>query len=145
MRIGEFARKAGVGIQTVRFYERRGLLRAPVRTGGGYREYSERELERLAIIRRAQGFGFSLREIGDLLSIIDPPRAAAGRAGEATDHSCIGALIDIGRRRLEVLDGQIGDLRQVRRDLAGLLDQLAGDARPGRPRAPRGAARTAAR
>jgi MerR family copper efflux transcriptional regulator len=67
MRIGELAALAEVNIQTVRFYEREGLLRAPVRTASGYRSYAERDLEHLHFIRLCQGLGFTLREIQQLI------------------------------------------------------------------------------
>jgi len=63
MRIGELARQAGVNVQTVRYYERRGLLDDPRGRGDGYREYGPDTLERLRFIRRAQELGFTLGEI----------------------------------------------------------------------------------
>ena len=66
--IGKFAAAEGVGVETVRFYQRRGLLALPEHRGpGGFREYSEADRWRLAFIRRARQLGFSLGEIGDLL------------------------------------------------------------------------------
>ncbi len=69
MRIGELARKAGVGVETVRFYEREGLLQEPPRRESGYREYSPETLVRLRFIRHAKALGFSLPEIQGLLSL----------------------------------------------------------------------------
>jgi len=69
MSIGQLAKAAGVNVQTVRYYERRGLLPEPPRTESGYREYPPSDVARIGFIRRAQGLGFSLREIGDLLSL----------------------------------------------------------------------------
>jgi DNA-binding transcriptional MerR regulator len=66
--IGKFAAAEGVGVETVRFYQRRGLLPLPDRRGaGGYREYTDADRWRLAFIRRARRLGFTLDEIGDLL------------------------------------------------------------------------------
>ena len=65
--IGKFAAAEGVGVETVRFYQRRGLLALPDRRNSGYREYSETDRWRLAFIRRARPLGFTLGEIGDLL------------------------------------------------------------------------------
>ncbi len=65
--IGKLAAAGGVGVETVRFYQRRGLLTEPARTGSGYREYSEADQERLVFIRRARRLGFTLGEISDLL------------------------------------------------------------------------------
>jgi MerR family copper efflux transcriptional regulator len=68
--IGQLAKRAGVGVETVRFYERRGLLLEPPRRGtGGYRHYPSDSLSRLRFIRRAKGLGFSLAEIQALLSL----------------------------------------------------------------------------
>src|SRR5437588_3436114 len=69
IRIGALAKRAGVGIDTVRYYERNRLLTPRDRSASGYRRYGELELSRLHFIRRAQALGFSLREVRDLLSI----------------------------------------------------------------------------
>lgn len=69
MRIGQLARRAGVGVETVRFYERQGLLQEPPRRESGYREYSPEDLLRLRFIRQAKALGFSLPEIQELLSL----------------------------------------------------------------------------
>lgn len=63
MRIGELASKAGVNIQSVRFYERRRILREPVRTPSGYRVYSKSDLEDICFVKQCQELGFTLREI----------------------------------------------------------------------------------
>lgn len=65
--ISRFAADGGVGVETVRFYQRRGLLAVPERQGNGFREYSESDQQRLAFICRARALGFTLNEIGDLL------------------------------------------------------------------------------
>ena len=67
--IGQVAKLSGVGIETVRFYEREGLLAEPGRTQGGYRQYGKEVVSRLGFIKRAKELGFSLREIADLLSL----------------------------------------------------------------------------
>jgi Hg(II)-responsive transcriptional regulator len=64
--IGQMARRAGVGIETVRFHEREGLLEEPPRRASGYRQYSEQVVTRLHFIKRAQRLGFSLKEISEL-------------------------------------------------------------------------------
>ena len=77
MKIGEFAERADVNVQTVRYYERRGLLQEPDRTGSGYRSYEEQDLMRLRFILRAKDLGFTLSEIGELLDLrVDPERSA---------------------------------------------------------------------
>lgn len=65
--IGQVAKRAGVGVETVRFYEREGLLEEPPRRASGYRQYSEEVVSRLRFIKRAQQLGFSLKEISELL------------------------------------------------------------------------------
>ena len=77
MRIGELARKAGVNIQTIRFYERKRILPAPARTSGGYRLYSESDVVNVNFIRQSQELGFTLAEIRQLLQLhrsAAPPR-----------------------------------------------------------------------
>lgn len=76
MRISEAARAAGVGVETVRFYEKKGLIAQPPRpTGGGIRVYSREVVERIRFVRQAQDVGFSLREIADLLALRADPGA----------------------------------------------------------------------
>jgi len=67
--IGQVARRAGVGVETVRFYEREGLLEEPPRRASGYRQYSEQVVKRIHFIKRAQQLGFSLKEITELLML----------------------------------------------------------------------------
>jgi MerR family transcriptional regulator, copper efflux regulator len=74
MTIGKAAREAGVNIETIRFYERRGLIERPPK-GNGYRVYSPEEVARIRFIKEAQQIGFSLSEIGDLLSLRADPAA----------------------------------------------------------------------
>jgi MerR family copper efflux transcriptional regulator len=65
--IGQVARQAGVGVETIRFYEREGLLEEPPRRDSGYRQYSEQVITRIHFIQRAKRLGFSLKEIAELL------------------------------------------------------------------------------
>lgn len=76
--IGQVARQAGVGVETVRFYERQGLLNEPPRRESGYRQYSDDVVARLRFIRRAKDLGFSLKEIKELLALrVDPTTTCA--------------------------------------------------------------------
>lgn len=76
--IGQLAKRAGVGVETVRFYERKGLLQEPERRASGYREYEESAVDRLRFIRRAKERGFTLDEIHELLSLrVDPKTTCA--------------------------------------------------------------------
>jgi len=82
--IGELARVAGVGVETIRFYERRGLIERPVRPPQGFRTYPRGALARLAFVREAQELGFTLREVRDLMALNAAPgtdcAAVRGRA-----------------------------------------------------------------
>jgi Hg(II)-responsive transcriptional regulator len=78
MRIGEAARGAGVNVQTLRYYERRGLLPAPERKPSGFRAYDAGTVDRVRFIKHAQALGFTLEEIGDLLALRVDARAACG-------------------------------------------------------------------
>ena len=76
MTIGKAAEKAGVGVETIRFYEREGLIRQPPKPGGGgYRSYPDEVVGRVRFIRRAQESGFSLREVKELLALRADPDA----------------------------------------------------------------------
>jgi MerR family mercuric resistance operon transcriptional regulator len=81
--IGTLAKQAGVGVETVRYYQRRGLLAEPA-AAGGYRRYDAAHLERLNFIKRAQGVGFTLEEIAELMTLNDTRdhRLARGLAAE---------------------------------------------------------------
>ena len=68
--IGQVARRAGVGVETVRFYECEGLLEEPARRASGYRQYSEEAIKQIRFIKRAQQLGFSLKEIAELLTLL---------------------------------------------------------------------------
>lgn len=87
--IGQLAKRADVGVETVRFYERQGLLAEPDRKPSGYRQYDEEVVQRLQFIRRAKELGFTLNEIKDLLSLrLDPSTTCADvkrRAEEKID------------------------------------------------------------
>lgn len=76
--IGQVAKKADVGIETLRFYERQGLIDHPPRNKSGYRQYTEDALKRVVFIKRAKELGFSLKEIAELLSLkVDPSTRCA--------------------------------------------------------------------
>jgi MerR family transcriptional regulator, mercuric resistance operon regulatory protein len=98
MTIGKFAAAQGVSVETIRFYQRRGLLPQPERPGSGYREYAEEDRWRLAFIRRAQQLGFTLGEIAELLG---PAQARSAddiqRAAEAKLSSVSEQLTELAR------------------------------------------------
>ncbi len=103
--IGKVARLAEVGVETIRYYERQGLLDKPPRSAAGYRQYSEETVARLRFIKRAKSLGFSLREIRELLALrIDPQSTCddVRRAAEAKIRD-IEEKIRALRRMKEVL------------------------------------------
>jgi MerR family copper efflux transcriptional regulator len=83
--IGKIARQAALGIETVRFYEKQGLLLEPQRSSSNYRLYPEEEVARLRFIKRAKELGFSLREVRELLQLHDDPQATKGEVRERTE------------------------------------------------------------
>lgn len=76
--IGKAARLAGVGVETIRFYERKGLIPRPSKGASGWRTYPQDTVDRIRFIRRAKELGFSLREIAELLSLRSDPEATCG-------------------------------------------------------------------
>lgn len=105
LRIGEVAKRAGVSIDTVRYYERQRLLPRARRTQGGFRVFSKDAVERLHFIKQAQTIGLSLDEIRDLLS-------SEGAAGDCE------RMRDLLKAKLADLDERLGALRDFRRTLA---------------------------
>lgn len=115
MTISRAAERAGVGVETIRFYERRGLIEQPARPrSGGYRFYDDEVVERIRFIRQAQELGFSLREITELLSL---------RADPAAD--CGDVRTQAVSKRDEV-DRKIAQLRLIRRALDALIASCPG-------------------
>lgn len=106
MKIGELAEQAAVNIQTVRFYERQGLLPEPPRRESGYRIYGSGDLHRLRFIRQAKVLGFSLKEIATILQMRERGRCPCGE------------VTRIGQRHLEELGAQIQRLRGFHAELS---------------------------
>jgi MerR family transcriptional regulator, copper efflux regulator len=113
--IGTLAKRAGVGIDTVRYYERAGLLAPSRRLASGYRRYTALELSRLRFIRRAQALGFTLEEVRDLLAL------SAKRDVARVKRSA--------QSKLEDVDEKIAALKKVREGLAKLIDACPGHGR----------------
>ncbi len=84
MKIGELAGRAGTNVETIRYYERIGLLPAPRRTEGNYRDYTEEQAKRLAFVRHARGLGFELADIRVLLDLSDQPERDCAEADRIT-------------------------------------------------------------
>lgn len=109
MKIGEVSKRSNIGIETLRFYERSGLLDKPARTASGYRIYGSKVLERLTFIKRAQILGFSLEEIK---RIIDEKRAG---------HSPCAEVRNLVRLRLRELEERMKDIQLYYQELASKL------------------------
>jgi MerR family mercuric resistance operon transcriptional regulator len=106
--IGAFARAAGVNVETIRFYQQKGLLPAPQRAPGTIRRYGTADVARLRFVKAAQRLGFSLDEIGQLLSLEDGTHCDAARV--LAEHK----LCDVRER--------LAALRRIEAALAGLVD-----------------------
>ena len=140
MRIGELARRAGVHVQTVRFYERERLLRKPPRSASGYRLYDEQDLEVVQTIRKAQRFGFTLQEIRRILRLYALPDEKTGKTPyERGSSACLDEVLAMAVSKLGALDEKIGSLVAVRQELAAVVRQVRARSRPAvaRPRAGR--------
>ncbi len=111
--IGRLAKQAGVGIDTVRFYERRGLLPEPERTASGYRLYQSDSIDRIRFVRRAKQLGFTLDEIENLLILQDQ----GGRKSE------VKSLTD---QKLAQINAKIEDLTRMRDVLSDLSTRCSG-------------------
>ena len=113
--IGTLAKRAGVSIDTVRYYERGGLLAPKTRLASGYRRYSELEVARLRFIRRAQGLGFSLKEVKELLALSKLRDVARVR------RTAQAKLADVEER--------IAALERIRKGLSDLIAACPGHGR----------------
>jgi MerR family copper efflux transcriptional regulator len=111
--IGQVAAAASVNIQTIRYYERRGLVTAPQRTASGYRQYGDEAVARLRFIKHAQDLGFSLAEIQELLAL--RVRHAGGCA----------TVERKARQKIELVAKRIQDLRRLKRTLERLAQACA--------------------
>ena len=121
MHISELARNAEVNVQTIRFYERQGLLPAPARTAAGYRSYTAKDLDRVIFIKRNQELGFTLAEIHQLYKIHD---AMTMRRSPGRESNEIRAIIALGHERLETIKQKIRVLRLMQRNLVAVIAHL---------------------
>jgi MerR family mercuric resistance operon transcriptional regulator len=115
LKVGEVAKLAGVNLQTVHYYERRGLLPRPPRTESNYRAYPEDAVRRVQFIKRAQELGFTLKEIKELLSLRAAPRTRCA---------------DIRKRaetKVEDIDRKVRTLQAIRKALTKLIGECSGE------------------
>lgn len=121
MNIGAAAKRSGVPAKTIRYYEEIGLIPAAGRTASGYRAYTESEVEMLRFIQKARSLGFSVKDVGDLLTLWrDRGRASADVRRIAQGH-------------VAAVEHKIAELEAIRRTLMGLIDRCHGDDRPDCP------------
>jgi DNA-binding transcriptional MerR regulator len=122
MRIGQLADKAGVNIQTIRFYERRKILREPLRSAFGYRAYGDADLDNLRFVKQSQELGFTLKEIQQLMklhqaaSAVSPTTAAKPREWRVIAH--------ITQARLKHVEQNLRRLKTMRVQLLSMLHRL---------------------
>ncbi len=120
MNIGDVADRAGLPAKTIRYYEDIGLI-TPARAANGYRRFGERDLHKLAFLKRARALGFTVEECRQLLALYeDQGRASADVKTLAKEH-------------LARIDAKLEELAQMRRTLADLVESCAGDHRPDCP------------
>lgn len=126
-RIGVVAKHTGVSVETLRYYEKRRLLTAPLRTEGGFRLYSDDAVHRVRFIKQAQSLGLTLEDIQQLVT---------GQQGQSHAPSCR-KVRDLLMRRIDEIDGRIKGLRSFRRILREHLEAceqaLAATKEPGCP------------
>ena len=114
LKIGQLARQGGVNLQTIRYYEREGLLPKAPRLPSGYRMFSEQAVRRLNFIKEAQELGFSLAEIRELLSIqLDPARDSS-------------RVKELARNKIADIETKVRTLQAMRRVLTRLVDACPG-------------------
>ena len=119
--IGKVAKLTDCNIETIRYYEREELLTEPPRTDGGHRIYSYQHVQRLMFIRRSRELGFSMKEIRQLLSLVD---------GELISCELVKDIAEIHRKKIL---SKITDLRKMERSLKELSSQCSGEDVPNCP------------
>lgn len=115
LKISELAAQTGLSAHTIRFYEKHGLISASERSEAGYRYYSDADIRRAEFVKTARNIGFSLDDIGQLLSI----RLDKG------SHSCQ-EVTDITRHKLDEVNSRIAELKLMQQTLERLLDSCGG-------------------
>lgn len=114
--IGTLAKQSGVNLETIRFYERSGLLPAPQRSAAGYRHYQEMDVRRLRFIRRGRELGFSLEEIRSLLDLAAHPESPCASADQMV------------REHLDTIEARIRDLQNMQAELYKIAGCQSGHA-----------------
>lgn len=111
--IGDLAQTTGTKVETIRYYERIGILPTPARTAGRQRAYTPAHLRRLGFVRRARDLGFTLDQVRAFVALADQP-----------DRDC-GAVDALARAHLDEVDRKLADLTALRRELTDLVDRCS--------------------
>jgi DNA-binding transcriptional MerR regulator len=128
MRISDLAKEAGVNVQTLRFYEREGLLPKPARLASGYREYVRRDVDRVRFIRSCQEIGFTLKdvkEVFELHRVLALPERAEALKPKAQEK-----FLTAAERRLVSIDEKLRILKKMKKDMSILVSTLKGRQKP---------------
>lgn len=112
--IGELSKRTGVNIETIRYYEKIGIMPNPPRSSGGYRMYSTPHLKRLSFVRRSRELGFSQPEVRKLLNLVDEHSYTCGEVQEMTT------------KHLSTVKDKIKDLRKLEKALANMVSECEG-------------------
>jgi DNA-binding transcriptional MerR regulator len=112
MKVGQLARQAGVNVQTLRYYERRGLLPNPPRAASGYRQYGVEAVDRVRFIKQAQQLGFSLSEAQLIQQYLDEPGG-------------LGNALEFARQKIAELDERLAALQTIRGRLTELVEMCS--------------------
>jgi len=114
LKIGEVAKLAGVGVETVRYYEKRGLIEEPPRSYSGYRMYPESTPRKIRFIKRAQELGFTLKEIAQLLTMMNDDRSGCQN------------IQDLALEKITDIEGKIQHLQRLKKTLTELVEACPG-------------------
>jgi Hg(II)-responsive transcriptional regulator len=109
MTVGQLAKKADVNVETIRYYERRGLLDEPIRNTSGYRQYTSKYLDKIKFIKSAQSIGFTLNEIQDLLTL------------RITSNTVCNDVKLMAKEKILLIEEKINDLENIKNTLNELI------------------------
>lgn len=115
LKIGQVAKQSGISVETVRYYEQRGLIPEPDRLPSGYRVYPATILQRLHFIHRCKDLGFSLQEIGELLSLQTDPTTSSALVKQQVEY------------KIALVKTKISELQKIEHSLEQLSDSCCGD------------------
>jgi len=113
---GKLAKATGVHIETIRFYEKKGILNQPTRSGAGYRQYDDTSVKQIRFIQRAQDLGFTLTEISELLKLRETPERSSNE------------VRTMAQEKITVIDDKIRDLQAMRNALQKVTQECDGKA-----------------